>query len=151
MWRPNRPEGRRIKQRSSRQVGDKQVADRFTADTAAKTGQSERAIQRDAERGERERNCARLSYDLRRRVCCNSEDRLSHSSQIPGRRNNAPTVDVTAGSSTIFGVDSRQIRFVLYCGGLARVHGRKLTTTVYDIDAVRTARQHAATRRPSAC
>ncbi|MGP2491064.1 hypothetical protein ACTDI4_05485 [Mesorhizobium sp. PUT5] len=26
-------------------------ADRFTADTAAKTGQSERAVQRDAERG----------------------------------------------------------------------------------------------------
>lgn len=34
---------------SSRQVGDS--TDRFTSDTAAKTGQSERAIQRDAERG----------------------------------------------------------------------------------------------------
>lgn len=36
---------------ASRQVGDKQEVDRFTADTAAKTGQSERAVQRDAERG----------------------------------------------------------------------------------------------------
>ena len=34
----------------SRQVGDS-TADRFTADTAVKTGQSERAVQRDAERG----------------------------------------------------------------------------------------------------
>lgn len=34
---------------SSRQLGE--TADRFTADTAAKTGQSERAVQRDAERG----------------------------------------------------------------------------------------------------
>lgn len=33
-----------------RQLGD-DIADRFTADTAAKTGQSERAVQRDAERG----------------------------------------------------------------------------------------------------
>lgn len=36
----------------SRQVGDNsEPADRFTADTAAKTGKSERSIQRDAERG----------------------------------------------------------------------------------------------------
>lgn len=36
----------------ARQVGDPEKrADRFTADTAAKTGQSERAVQRDAERG----------------------------------------------------------------------------------------------------
>jgi ParB family chromosome partitioning protein len=35
----------------SRQVGDS--APRFTADTAAKTGQSERVVQRDATRGER--------------------------------------------------------------------------------------------------
>lgn len=34
----------------SRQLGDS-TDDRFTADTAAKTGQSERAVQRDAERG----------------------------------------------------------------------------------------------------
>ena len=34
-----------------RQVGEATSADRFTADTAAKTGQSERAVQRDAERG----------------------------------------------------------------------------------------------------
>ena len=40
-------------QYASRQVGDKQPAPRFTADTAAATGQSERAIQRDAERGEK--------------------------------------------------------------------------------------------------
>ena len=37
----------------SRQVGDNQNAPRFTADTAARTGQSERAVQRDAERGEK--------------------------------------------------------------------------------------------------
>jgi hypothetical protein len=40
----------------SRQVGDtreRSGIDRFTSDTAAKTGQSERAIQRDAERGEK--------------------------------------------------------------------------------------------------
>ena len=40
----------------SRQVGDtgaRAEAARFTADTAAKTGQSERAVQRDAERGEK--------------------------------------------------------------------------------------------------
>jgi hypothetical protein len=36
----------------SRQVGDNHT-ERFTADTAKKTGQSERAIQRDASRGER--------------------------------------------------------------------------------------------------
>ena len=40
-------------QYASRQVGDKQPAPRFTADTAAATGQSERAVQRDAERGEK--------------------------------------------------------------------------------------------------
>jgi ParB-like chromosome segregation protein Spo0J len=38
--------------KSGRQVGDG-FSDRFTADTAAKTGQSERAIQRAAERGEK--------------------------------------------------------------------------------------------------
>jgi ParB family transcriptional regulator, chromosome partitioning protein len=39
----------------SRQVGDtgdRAEADRFTADTASKTGQSERSVQRDAERGQ---------------------------------------------------------------------------------------------------
>jgi hypothetical protein len=35
----------------SRQVGDS-TPDRFTADTAARTGQSERKVQRDAQRGE---------------------------------------------------------------------------------------------------
>jgi hypothetical protein len=38
--------------KNGRQVGDS-FSDRFTADTAAKTGQSERAIQRAAERGEK--------------------------------------------------------------------------------------------------
>lgn len=38
---------------SSRQVGDLDAGQRFTADTAAKTGQSERGVQRDAERGEK--------------------------------------------------------------------------------------------------
>lgn len=38
--------------KSSRQLGDLNV-DRFTADTAAKTGRSERSIQRDAERGKK--------------------------------------------------------------------------------------------------
>lgn len=37
----------------SRQLGDSSEAPRFTADTAAATGQSERAVQRDAERGEK--------------------------------------------------------------------------------------------------
>jgi hypothetical protein len=37
----------------SRQVGETGPAPRFTADTAAATGQSERAVQRDAERGEK--------------------------------------------------------------------------------------------------
>lgn len=37
----------------SRQFGDLKSVDRFTADTAAKTGRSERAVQRDAQRGER--------------------------------------------------------------------------------------------------
>lgn len=36
-----------------RQVGEGSPADRFTADTAAKTGQSERKVQRAAERGEK--------------------------------------------------------------------------------------------------
>lgn len=40
-------------QSPSRQVGETGKPARFTADTAAKTGQSERAIQRDAERGEK--------------------------------------------------------------------------------------------------
>ncbi|WP_174804375.1 ParB/RepB/Spo0J family partition protein [Martelella limonii] len=37
----------------SRQLGDSAKADRFTADTAARTGQSERVVQRNAERGEK--------------------------------------------------------------------------------------------------
>lgn len=37
--------------RASRQLGDLNDAERFTADTATKTGQSERAVQRDAKRG----------------------------------------------------------------------------------------------------
>src|SRR5262249_28130310 len=37
--------------KSSRQVGDLKKTDRFTANTSAATGQSERAVQRDAERG----------------------------------------------------------------------------------------------------
>lgn len=45
------PETKHGGDRASRQLGDLNDADRFTADTAAKTGQSERAIQRDAERG----------------------------------------------------------------------------------------------------
>lgn len=40
-------------QHASRQIGDKQPADRFTSDTASKTGESERVVQRNAERGER--------------------------------------------------------------------------------------------------
>lgn len=36
----------------SRQVGDSAKSDRFTASTAAATGKSERAVQRDAERGD---------------------------------------------------------------------------------------------------
>ena len=36
-----------------RQVGEANGAERFTADTAAKTGESERVVQRNAERGER--------------------------------------------------------------------------------------------------
>lgn len=36
-----------------RQVGEGTAADRFTADTASKTGESERTIQRNAERGEK--------------------------------------------------------------------------------------------------
>jgi len=47
------PETKHGGDRASRQVGDLKEADRFTADTAAKTGQSERAVQRDAERGEK--------------------------------------------------------------------------------------------------
>jgi ParB family transcriptional regulator, chromosome partitioning protein len=39
--------------KSSRQLCDLNEPARFTADTAAKTGQSERAVQRDAERGEK--------------------------------------------------------------------------------------------------
>lgn len=35
-----------------RQLGD-DIAERFTADTAARTGESERTVQRNAERGER--------------------------------------------------------------------------------------------------
>lgn len=38
---------------SSRQVGDSSESERFTADTAKATGKSERAVQRDAERGEK--------------------------------------------------------------------------------------------------
>lgn len=37
----------------SRQVGDSEP-ERFTVDTARKTGQSERAVQRDAARGEKQ-------------------------------------------------------------------------------------------------
>ncbi|MBA3520110.1 MAG: ParB N-terminal domain-containing protein [Rhizobiales bacterium] len=36
-----------------RQVGEPSASQRFTADTAARTGQSERSVQRDAERGEK--------------------------------------------------------------------------------------------------
>ncbi len=47
------PETRHGGDRASRQLGDLKEPDRFTADTAAKTGRSERAVQRDAERGEK--------------------------------------------------------------------------------------------------
>lgn len=47
------PEVKHGGDRASRQLGDLKDADRFTADTAAKTGQSERAVQRDVERGEK--------------------------------------------------------------------------------------------------
>lgn len=46
------PETRHGGDRTSRQIGDMKDA-RFTADTAAKTGRSERDVQRDATRGER--------------------------------------------------------------------------------------------------
>jgi len=36
-----------------RQLGEPTLPDRFTADTATKTGQSERSVQRDAHRGEK--------------------------------------------------------------------------------------------------
>ncbi len=36
-----------------RQLGERPASERFTADTAARTGRSERAVQRDAERGEK--------------------------------------------------------------------------------------------------
>lgn len=36
-----------------RQIGEANEPERFTADTASKTGQSERAVQQDAERGEK--------------------------------------------------------------------------------------------------
>ena len=39
--------------RASRQVGDLDSTDRFTKETADRTGQSERTIQRNAERGEK--------------------------------------------------------------------------------------------------
>jgi hypothetical protein len=43
------PETRHGGERASRQVGDLQTeTNRFTADTAVKTGQSERTVQRDA-------------------------------------------------------------------------------------------------------
>ena len=44
-------EAQKGNQYASRQIGDKQPADRFTADIAAKTGQSEDAIQRDTKPG----------------------------------------------------------------------------------------------------
>lgn len=46
------PETRHGGDRASRQVGDLNP-DRFTAETATRTGRSERAVQRDAERGEK--------------------------------------------------------------------------------------------------
>lgn len=49
------PETRHGENQHSRscQIGDSTSAERFTADTAAKTGESERVVQRNAERGER--------------------------------------------------------------------------------------------------
>lgn len=47
------PETRHGGDRASRQVGDLVEAERFTAETASATGKSERAVQRDAERGEK--------------------------------------------------------------------------------------------------
>lgn len=46
------PETKHGGERASRQIGDLKCG-RFTADTATKTGQSERVVQRDAERGEK--------------------------------------------------------------------------------------------------
>jgi integrase len=52
---------------SSRQVGDLKEDGRFTSDTAAITGKSERAVQRDAERGEKIAPMGPWSFhDLRR-------------------------------------------------------------------------------------
>jgi hypothetical protein len=50
--KPTSEGGRGRNNATRRQLGD-DIANRFTSDTAAKTGQSERAIQRDAERGEK--------------------------------------------------------------------------------------------------
>lgn len=47
------PETRHGGDRASRQVGDLPQTERFTAETAAAIGKSERAVQRDAERGEK--------------------------------------------------------------------------------------------------
>lgn len=47
------PETRHGGERPSRQLGDLPQPDRFTADTATKTGKSERSVQRDARRGEK--------------------------------------------------------------------------------------------------
>ncbi|WP_286838159.1 hypothetical protein [Acidiphilium sp. 34-64-41] len=48
---PETKHGGDHKSESSRQFGNLKSADRFTADTATRTGQSERAVQRDAHRG----------------------------------------------------------------------------------------------------
>jgi ParB-like chromosome segregation protein Spo0J len=51
--RPTKEGGEGRHKETRRQIGDESVADRFTADTADKTGVTERTIQRDAERGEK--------------------------------------------------------------------------------------------------
>jgi len=48
---PETRQGGDRRSEASRQVGD--LVDRFTADTATRTGQSERSVQRDAHRGEK--------------------------------------------------------------------------------------------------
>jgi ParB-like chromosome segregation protein Spo0J len=62
------PETKHGGDRASRQLGDLKEADRFTADTAKATGQSERAIQRDAARGSIGDDCT-LSHCRHSRHC----------------------------------------------------------------------------------
>jgi hypothetical protein len=83
--------------RNGRQLGDHERAPRFTSDTAASTGKSERAVQRDAERGEKisPEILDKIAGTDRARIC--ERDSGSTGSAGDDQRSKGPALHVSRG------------------------------------------------------